>query len=201
VPIEAVIFDIGDVLEINPRTGWPERWAKRLLMDVASFERRLDEIWGPGSIGKSDLKEIERQTAAAFGLDHAALTALMDDAWSEYVGTLNRELADYFVHLRPGFMTGILSNSFVGAREREQEAHHFGDMCDVIVYSHEEGYLKPDPRMYRVVCDRLGVAPEAAVLLDDVQQNVDGASAVGMSGITFTDNRQAIAELEALLIA
>jgi putative hydrolase of the HAD superfamily len=201
VPIEAVIFDIGDVLEVNPRTGWPARWAKRLLMDVASFERRLDEIWAPGSIGNSSVEEIERQTAAAFGLDPAALAALMDDAWAEYVGSLNQELADYFMRLRPGYKTAILSNSFVGAREREQEAHRFGDMCDTIVYSHEEGCLKPDPRMYRVVCDRLGVAPDAAVLLDDVQENVDGARAVGMSGITFTDNRRAIAQLEALLIA
>lgn len=200
MPIKAVIFDIGDVLEVNPRTGWRERWAKRLLVDAASFEQRLDAIWGPGAIGKSSLEEIERQTAAAFGLDSAELAALMDEAWAEYVGSLNEELADYLVRLRSRYRTGILSNSFVGAREREQEAHRFGDICDVIVYSHEEGYLKPYPRMYRVVCDRLGVTPEEAVLVDDRQENVDGARAVGMSAITFTDNRQAIAELEALLI-
>jgi epoxide hydrolase-like predicted phosphatase len=199
VRIEAVILDIGDVLEMNPRTGWPERWASRLHMDVTSFERCVEEIWAPGSVGTSSLEEIERQTAATLGLDQAALTALMEDAWSEYVGSLNQELADYFVRLRPSYKTGILSNSFVGAREREQEMHHLGDMCDVIVYSHEAGYLKPDPRIYRVVCDRLGVALEAAVLLDDVQKNVDGARAVGMRGITFANNRQAIAELQPLL--
>lgn len=64
--------------------------------------------------------------------------------------------------LRPRCKTGILSNSLVGARKREQEAYRFSDMCDVIVYSHEEGYLKPDPQIYRTVCDRLGVAPDAA---------------------------------------
>ncbi len=114
----------------------------------------------------------------------------MDDAWGEYVGSLNEELADYFARLRPRYKTGILTNSFVGAREREQEAHGFGDMCDVIVYSHEEGCLKPDPRIYRVVCDRLRVAPNAAVLLDDVQANVNGAHAVGMRGITFASNQR-----------
>ncbi len=123
----------------------------------------------------------------------------MDDAWSEYVGSLNQELADYFSRLRPCYKTGILSNSFVGAREREQAAYRFAEMCDVIVYSHEEGYLKPDPRIYRIVCDRLGVAPEAAVLLDDVQANVDGARAVGMRAVTFATNDQAIAEIQALL--
>ncbi|MBV9194317.1 MAG: HAD family phosphatase [Solirubrobacterales bacterium] len=199
MPIEAVIFDIGDVLEVNPRTGWRARWARRLQLELAAFERRLDEVWAPGSVGASSLEEIEAQTASALGLEPAELAALMDDAWSEYVGSLNRELADYFIGLRPRYKTGILSNSFVGAREREEEAHGFAEMCDVIVYSHEEGYLKPDARIYRIVCDRLGVAPHAAVLLDDVQGNVDGARAAGMRAITFTDNRRAIAKLGALL--
>ena len=73
-------------------------------------------------------------------------------------------------------------------------------MCDVIVYSHEEGCLKPDPRIYRIVCDRLDVAPAAAVFLDDAQENVEGARAVGMAGITFATNAQAISELNALLM-
>jgi epoxide hydrolase-like predicted phosphatase len=196
-----VIFDIGGVLEINPRTGWPGRWAIRLGMEVADFERRLDAIWAPGSVGTARLEAIERQTALAFGLDQAAVNSLMDDAWSEYVGSPNHDLAAYFANLRPRYRTGILSNSFVGAREREQAAYGFAEMCDVIVYSHEEGCLKPDPQIYRIVCDRLGVAPEAAVLLDDVQANVDGARAIGMAAITFATNAQAIAELGALLTA
>jgi putative hydrolase of the HAD superfamily len=199
IRIEAVIFDIGDVLEVNPRTGWPERWARRVDMDLDAFDGCLEQLWAPGSVGRSSLEEIEQQTAAALGLDEAALNALMEDAWLEYVGSLNQELADYFASLRPGYRTGIVSNSFVGAREREQAVHGFEDMCDVIVYSHEEGCLKPDPRIYRIVCDRLGVDPVAAVLLDDLQANVDGARALGMQGITFADTAQAIAELQALL--
>ncbi len=199
VPIQAVVFDIGGVLEVNPRTGWAERWARRLHLDLRSFDQRLDEIWAPGSIGTSTLEAIERETAAAFGLDAATLRALMDDAWSEYVGTLNQELAEYFTCLRPRYRTGILSNSFVGAREREEELYRFAERCDVIVYSHEEGALKPDPRIYHAVCERLSVAPAAAVFLDDVQENVDGAIAVGMKAIRFRENTQAIGELDALL--
>jgi putative hydrolase of the HAD superfamily len=199
MPVRAVIFDIGDVLECNPRTDWPARWASRLQLDVDEFTRRIDPIWNPGSIGKTTLAEVERETMGVLGLDQSALAELMDDAWTEYLGTLNRELAAYFAALRPHYRTGILSNSFVGAREREQEAYGFEEMCDVIVYSHEVGYLKPDHRIYRLVCDRLDVAPEDAVLLDDVQANVDGARAVGMRAITFANNEQAIAELQALL--
>ena len=196
MPVKARIFDIGDVLEVNPRTGWPGRWADRLGVEVGEFERCLDRIWSPGATGAVTLAEIEKQTGDALGLHQAAITAMMEDAWAEYVGSLNRELASYFASLRPRYKTAILSNSFVGAREREQEAHGFHEMCDVIVYSHEVGCLKPDPRIYRVACDLLVVAPEEAVLVDDVQANVDGADAVGMAGITFATNAQAIADLE-----
>jgi epoxide hydrolase-like predicted phosphatase len=199
--IDAVIFDIGDVLEINPATGWQQRWSQRLGLDLDEFERRLGELWAQGPTGGQDLASIERATAEAFGLDDAGLRALMDDVWEEYVGSLNLELVDYFRALRPRYKTAILSNSFVGAREREHDAHQLADLCDLIVYSHEEGCRKPDPQIYRIVCQRLNIAPEAAVFLDDLQENIDGALNIGMNAIRFDDNAQAISELEALLAA
>jgi HAD superfamily hydrolase (TIGR01509 family) len=51
-----------------------------------------------------------------------------------------------------------------------------------MIYSHEVGCLKPDARIYHLVCDLLEVAPEEAVSLDDVQANVDGAKPVGIRG-------------------
>jgi putative hydrolase of the HAD superfamily len=101
--------------------------------------------------------------------------------------------------LRPRYKTGILSNSFVGARERERDAYGFEDLCDVVVYSHEEGLEKPDPRFYRIVTDRLGVRPDEAVLVDDHEICVQGARDVGMAAVLFCDNEQAIADLEAHL--
>jgi putative hydrolase of the HAD superfamily len=199
VPIQAVVFDIGGVLEITPRTDWRDRWAARLGLTPDTFERSVGAIFEPGATGAESLEEIERRIAAEFGLDEPDLAALMDDAWTEYLGTLNRELADYFAGLRPRMRTGILSNSVVGAREREQALYGFEDMCDVIVYSHEVGWRKPDPRIYHAVCDGLGCAPADAVLLDDVADNIDGAHAVGMHGVVFTDTAQAIADLEALV--
>jgi putative hydrolase of the HAD superfamily len=199
MPIQAVVFDIGGVLEVNPRTDWREGWASRFGVTQAAFEERVGAIFEPGAIGAASLEEIERRTAEAFGLDEADLAALMGGAWAEYLGTLNHELAAYFTGLRPRYRTGILSNSFVGAHEREQELYGFEDMCDTIVYSHEVGWCKPDPRIYQAVCDRLGCAAEDTVLLDDVEENIDGARAVGMGAVRFIDTRQAIADLDARL--
>jgi epoxide hydrolase-like predicted phosphatase len=197
VAIRAVLFDVGGVLEITAPTGWIDRWARRLGCTSASLEQRLDRLWRGGETGAVPLSEIERRTAETLDLDAAALAELMGDAWAEYLGSLNRELADYFSRLRHRCRTAILSNSFVGAREREQEAYGFEDLCDAIFYSHELGLLKPDPAIYRVACERLGVRPQEALLLDDLQANVDGARAVGMRAITFTSNAQAISAMEA----
>ena len=74
-------------------------------------------------------------------------------------------------------------------------------MCDVIVYSHEEGLAKPDPRFYQLVCARLGCEPQRTVFVDDKQSRVDGARAAGLHAIRFLNNEQAITALDALLNA
>jgi putative hydrolase of the HAD superfamily len=197
--IRAVVLDIGGVLEHVPDTGWKWRWAQRLGLDAEDLDRRLAAVWRRGSVGAIDLATAEGEIAAALGLSDDGLRAVMDDLWAWYVGTLNNEIAAWLAALRPAYRTGILSNSFVGAREREQALYGFEAICDVLVYSHEEGCIKPDPRIYAIVCDRLGVAPEEAVLLDDVQANVEGARAAGMAGVQFRDTAQAIGEVERLL--
>jgi putative hydrolase of the HAD superfamily len=113
----------------------------------------------------------------------------------QYLGTLNHELVEYVARLRSRYRTGILSNSFVGAREREQAAYGFEDLVDEIVYSHEVGVAKPDQRVYEITCARLGVEPGEAVFVDDVPACVAGADAYGMRGILFRDNQQVMAEI------
>ncbi|WP_141012549.1 HAD family hydrolase [Nocardioides sambongensis] len=56
-----------------------------------------------------------------------------------------------------------------------------------VVVSGEEGITKPDPRIYRLAAQRAGLTPDSLVFLDDVEHNVEGARAVGMAGVRFTD--------------
>ena len=201
VPNDAVIFDIGGVLEVAPPTGWQERWLGKLRISRRRLETRLDPIFRRGSVGAMTVPEVEEAIAASLSLGEADLKQFMDDLWGEYLGTLNEPLAEYFARLRPGFRTGIVSNSFVGARERERDLYGFEEMCDTVVYSHEEGVLKPDGRLYRIACDRLDVDPQRCVCMDDVKACVEGARAVGMHAIRFIDNVQAMRELDQLLDA
>ncbi|MBX3225388.1 MAG: HAD family phosphatase [Labilithrix sp.] len=200
VPIRAVVFDVGGVLETTPTTGWQARWEARLGLESGEIDARLHDVYRAGSIGAVTLAEAEVQISARLGLDPEQLASVMDELWSEYLGTLNVPLHDWFRACRPRYKTGILSNSWVGAREREHARYAFGDLCDTVVYSHEEGIEKPDPRFYAIVCERLGVQPEEVVFLDDVRVNITAARALGMHGVLFTgDTPETLAELAALL--
>lgn len=201
MPIHAVVFDIGGVLEINPRTGWEEAWEKRLHLKPGEFDARLMDVWRAGGLGTISEAEVERRVGEQFGLDQAQLDALMADLWEEYLGTLNVELAVYFASLRPRYQTAILSNSFVGAREREQERYHFAEMCDLIIYSHEEGIAKPERRIFELTCERLGVQPAEVIFLDDVAGHVGAARELGIHAILFKETAQAIADIQACLQA
>jgi putative hydrolase of the HAD superfamily len=142
---------------------------------------------------------MEQRTGEILGIDQGHVEALMADLWEEYLGELNVELAVYFASLRPRYQTALLSNSFVGARSREQERYHFAEICDLLIYSHEEGIAKPERRILELTCERLGVKPTEIVFLDNVEANVAAASEFGIQAILFRETKEAIADIQACL--
>lgn len=197
--IKGIVFDIGGVLEITPPTGWVSRWEQSLGLQPGEIERNLRPVWRGGSVGTITLEEVERAISEKLGITCEQLDAFMRDLWEEYLGTLNADLAAYFAGLRPRFITAIISNSFVGAREKEEERYGFTSSCDHIFYSHEVRLLKPDPLIYQLASETLGVQPHEMIFLDDVQEAVDAARSLGIHGFQFRDTAQAIADIEACI--
>lgn len=73
-------------------------------------------------------------------------------------------------------------------------------LFDVVVDSCEVGLRKPDPDIYRLTCDLLGVEPSEAVFCDDHPANVEAAEAIGMIGVHVTDDLvESLDRLEAVL--
>jgi HAD superfamily hydrolase (TIGR01509 family) len=70
---------------------------------------------------------------------------------------------------------------------------------DEIIISWEEKLIKPDPRIFKLTLQRLGVEKEEAVLIDDRIVNIIGAQKFGLHTIYFKTKDQALAELENLL--
>lgn len=196
---EALVLDIGGVLEHTPATGWEEAWERRLGLAPDGLLDRLGSLLEPGELGLASEDQIVDQVATALDLDRTASDALWDDLWSEYLGTLNSRLLNYVSRLRPTLKVGLLSNSFVGAREREEAAYAFSRHVDVIVYSHEHGLKKPDPAFYVLACERLAVEPTDVVFVDDHQICVDAARDLGMIGIRFRTESETMAAIEQAL--
>jgi epoxide hydrolase-like predicted phosphatase len=194
--IQAVVFDIGNVLENNPRLGVQAKWEKRLNLQPGEIDKRLHPVWRAGSFGTIPLDEVHQRIGEILKMDAADVSAFMEDIWTEYVGTPNTALIDYLRSLRPRYRTAILSNSFVGAREREEAAYRFSEMVEFLIYSHEVNLMKPDPKIYALTCERLGLQPVEIVFVDDAEPNIIAAREFGMHGVLCKDAEQTIADLK-----
>jgi len=97
---------------------------------------------------------------------------------------------------RAGVKTALVSNSW-GAGRYDRDA--FPELFDAVVISGEVGLHKPEPEIYRLAAERVGLAPEECVFLDDLKENCAGAEAVGMTALLHRGSDGSLPELERLL--
>jgi putative hydrolase of the HAD superfamily len=98
---------------------------------------------------------------------------------------------------RAGIRTGLLSNSW---GEGRYQRDRFGELFDAVVISGEVGLRKPDPAIYLLAAESLGLEPAACVFVDDFSVNLEPASALGMATVLHDgDADRTIASLEELL--
>jgi putative hydrolase of the HAD superfamily len=112
----------------------------------------------------------------------------------------NEELIAYFGSLRErGLRLALLTNNVREWEPLWRAKLPVDELFELVVDSGFEGVRKPDPRIYEVTLDRLGVAADAALFVDDTEVNCDAARALGMQAVWFRSNAQAIGEIERLL--
>lgn len=112
----------------------------------------------------------------------------------------NQAMIDYMRGLRErGYRLAICTNN-VREWERTWRAMlPVDEIFDLVVDSAFVGVRKPDPRIYTLTLERLGVPAEQALFIDDIDINCDAARALGMLAIHFRDTEQAQSEIEAAL--
>jgi epoxide hydrolase-like predicted phosphatase len=201
MPVRAVAFDIGGVLEVPVDTDLEDRWEPRLGLRPGEFFQRFRQsgLGRDANLGRVSEAEFVPALGRLYGLDQPTTEELLVDLWDWYVGELNTELADYFQRLRPRYRTALLSNAAAGGRREEERRYGFAAMADVLVYSYEVGIEKPDRRIYEITCQQLGVYPGEVVFLDDVEANVVAARQAGMVPVLFQSTARAITDVEACL--
>jgi putative hydrolase of the HAD superfamily len=95
-----------------------------------------------------------------------------------------------------GVRTGLISNS-MGAGRYDRST--FPELFDGVVISGDEGMHKPEPAIYELACERVGLAPAECVFVDDLRENCDGAEAVGMTAVLHRGANSTLPRLEELL--
>jgi putative hydrolase of the HAD superfamily len=95
-----------------------------------------------------------------------------------------------------GVRTGLISNS-MGAGRYDRST--FPELFDGVVISGDEGMHKPEPAIYKLGCERVGLPPDDCVFVDDLRENCDGAEAVGMTAVLHRGAERTLPRLEELL--
>ncbi|MFN8034471.1 MAG: HAD family phosphatase [Acidimicrobiia bacterium] len=101
-----------------------------------------------------------------------------------------------------GYRVGLLTNNVAEWGAHWRATFPVDELFEVVVDSSAVGLRKPDPRIYRLTCEQLGVDPRSTAFVDDNHDNVAAARALGMTGVHFgADPWEALAELDAALAA
>ena len=115
----------------------------------------------------------------------------------------NTPLLDYYRRLRDerGVRLAVLTNNVREWQPIWRPRFEIDELFELVVDSGFEGTRKPEPEIYALTLERLGLSGEDCAFVDDVEVNVTAAREAGMHGIHFRDTAQATAELEALVLA
>jgi putative hydrolase of the HAD superfamily len=204
--IRAVLFDFGGVILSSPFEAFSRFERERGLLD--GFLRSVNatdpdrNAWARLERSEISLDEF----GEAFAEESAALGHRVDGR--EVLGLLMGDLRPAMVealrrcHQHPDLVTALITNNFVlgdGHVDRESEMAPVLALFDLVLESSKVGIRKPDPAIFELACDRLGVTPAEAVFLDDLGVNLKPARAMGMTTIKVVDPDDALTELEAVL--
>jgi putative hydrolase of the HAD superfamily len=202
--IEAVIWDFGGVLTTSPFEAFMryemERGLPAGIIRRTNAENHLENAWA-----KFERAEIDAATFdELFAAESRALGAEVRgrDVLPLLSGDLRPEMVEALRRVKQSFKTGCITNNLpanaIGSKTgRSLYVAEVMALFDHVIESAKIGLRKPDPRIYSMMVEKLGVDPKGCVYLDDLGVNLKPAREMGMITIKVLNATQAIAELEA----
>jgi HAD superfamily hydrolase (TIGR01509 family) len=190
--IRAIVFDCFGVVISDAL----ETLSSRLREVDPAAADRVSQLVRRSNRGLVDPAESSRQVAEILGLTYEQYRAQI--AAGE---VKNVELLHYIVELRSSYKTALLSNIGAGSLARRFTDAELAAHFDEVVASGEIGFAKPEAEAYRITAERLGIAPEECIFIDDRRPYCEGAQGVGMRTICYQNFAQFRRELEVLLAA
>lgn len=186
--IKAIIFDCFGVLTTDTWRAFIASLPAGIDVEAA---RKVHRAYDAGLITKAEsATQIQEITGSVF--------TELEDALEATTAKEVRVL-ETIRELKPRYKIGLLSNvgnswitDYLLAPEEQA-------LFDTMVFSYQVGMVKPDPRMFELACERLGVRPDEAIMIDDVDRYCDAARRLGMQAIEYKDFGQFKQELDRLI--
>lgn len=196
-PARALLLDYGGVLTGPVAASFLAFEEEVGIPSGRSFELLLEASRTPGG---GMIGALERGEMTSEEFDATLVSLLRDEG---YEVPESGVLALLFAAMVPtgrlwevaaqvrshGLPVGLLSNSWgTDIYPRDRLEAHF----DVLVISAEVGMRKPDPRIYELACERIGLPPERCAFVDDLPRNVEVARELGMFAVHHAGDEQAV---------
>jgi putative hydrolase of the HAD superfamily len=202
--VEAVIWDFGGVLTTSPFEAFArfenERGLPADIIRRTNANNHWENAWAKFERSELDLDAFDE----LFAVESMALGAEVrgKDILPLLVGDVRPEMVEALRIVKSRFKTGCITNNLpanaIGlAGGRLLYTAEIMALFDHVIESARIGLRKPDPRIYRMMADALGVDPKHCVYLDDLGVNLKPAREMGMTTIKVVNGPQGIAELEA----
>jgi putative hydrolase of the HAD superfamily len=206
--IEAIVSDFGGVLTSSvfdsfvawqDATGIPLEALGKAMAEVAArsganplFELEMGRVSEAEFLGGLS-RQLSSDLGRAVELDGFA------DRYLEHLDA-NPRMIEYMGALRErGYRLAICTNNIREWEERWRAKLPVDEIFEVVVDSSAVGTRKPQPRIYQITLEQLGVEPGAALFVDDLEVNCLAARELGMATVWFRETEQAIEEIEAAL--
>jgi len=146
-------------------------------------------------LGKLTDDEFERRFSAHLGLGPDRASGLIERLFGGMKADREMEMAVVMAK-RQGIRTGLISNSWGTGR---YELDRFPDLFDAWVISGEVGLRKPDPAIYEMGAEKVGLPPSELVFVDDLGGNLKPAAELGFATVLHKTAAETIPQLEDLL--
>jgi len=197
--VDAVLFDFGGVFTLSPFAALADactEWGAdpTVIHEVlfGPYDRDTDHPWHcleRGELSLADARTAILALATTAGLDRDPFAALSrlggDDAQ-------RREIVDRARGVKAtGVRTACVTNNVAEFGNGWRAMIPVDELFDVVVDSSQSGVRKPDPAIFALALDALGVSADRAVFLDDFPGNIVAAEAVGLRGILVGPDRAA----------
>ncbi len=203
--VKAVVWDFGGVFTTSPFDAFNRYERERgLPFDII---RRINSInpdtnaWA--RLERSELAPAEFDAVFLGEAREFGLSIPGRDVLALLSGDLRPRVVAAFRACKAKFKVGCITNNAptgkgAGMSSNPEKAAQMADvfaLFDHVIESSKAGVRKPDPRIYQMMCDTLGVAPSACVYLDDLGINLKPAREMGMATIKVTSEDQLLVDL------